>query len=180
MILYAFGCSFTEGQGLKPKELNWPQHLAKLWNVTVINQGERANANLQILWKILNTVPEPNSRAIVMWSNYERESGWNSDEPYPDGFHGNRKRYKAWTTLYSKREAEQRTRLWAHHAQLWFEKHGCDARHTFCLSQTEYPLKNCTVPEIDVKWNWLDLALDQEHPGKNSHRDMAEQINTQW
>ena len=87
--LWAYGCSWTQGVGLKDvsifknsqwEDLNkaslyaWPNILAQLINYNCVNKGHGGSSNLEILHSILDTCQQwkPGDLVIVMWSYYER------------------------------------------------------------------------------------------------------------
>lgn len=83
MRLFAFGDSFTFGQGLdedvvtptSPHPESWPYLLGRNFSdCAVINNATPGASNKLIAWIILNTVFQPGDIAIVCWSGVDRSS----------------------------------------------------------------------------------------------------------
>lgn len=98
--LWAYGCSWTQGVGLKDnstfknnqwEDLNkasvyaWPSMLAQLINYNCVNKGHGGSSNLEILHIILDTCQQwkPGDLVIVMWSYYERNIFYNIEDNKP-------------------------------------------------------------------------------------------------
>jgi len=85
MRLVAFGCSITYGHGLydcwdpsgtintlTPSKLAWPNKLAELLGVEVINKGSCGASNKEISWNIQNFDFDEDDIVVIAWSYIQR------------------------------------------------------------------------------------------------------------
>jgi hypothetical protein len=78
-MIYAIGCSFTQGAKL-PGQVNmrrpvpgaWPDVLSQLINQEIINQGRSASGNTRMVKRAIDAVLEKADGVIICWTNPER------------------------------------------------------------------------------------------------------------
>lgn len=82
--LIALGCSLTYGHGLpdchispnfpglKPSSMGWPNILGAKMGKDTVNLGICGASNLNILWQLLNYKFEENDFCVVIWSFFNR------------------------------------------------------------------------------------------------------------
>jgi len=77
--LVTFGCSNTFGHHLEdnprqdsPSKYAWPNHLADLLKVPVLNNSKIGIDNKEILFRILNYDFDENDAVFVLWSYHDR------------------------------------------------------------------------------------------------------------
>lgn len=190
--LIAFGDSVTYGQGLEdcngpnftpgpvPSKFAWPQILADILNIQVVNNSLSGVSNLHILWRLLNFKFQSNDLCIVQWTHFGRtpltkltykhlDKEWLADD------------YNKATIL--QMEEMQVTHLGIknyliiHHAHLHLKDKGI--KHVFMSSTKDlssYKLPHALkIPELSstVKLPKVDLALDKQHVGPKSHEILA-------
>jgi len=71
--IYAYGCSFVYGDGVK-KEDAWPQLLGNKFNVPVFNRGERGGSNKFSLIRFFEDLKKftPDTFIIFSWTGFTR------------------------------------------------------------------------------------------------------------
>lgn len=77
--LFAFGCSFTVGQGLpdiypaiKPSGYAWPNVLGSMLGYEVVNKGIAGAGNAEIAASILRTDFKEDDLCVILWSHFTR------------------------------------------------------------------------------------------------------------
>lgn len=194
--LITFGCSFTYGQsmpdcvekgnvynpGPKPSKFAWPNVLSKMLNIECINQSNCGASNLEILYKILDFNFEKDDVIVIMWSlperdiyftrlmkSYRKLGAWMTD-----------KIAKKWMLTLDEYDYIQRSWIYMHHADLYLKNLDVKYMHYPAYADkltVESSLKNISINNLylDGQVN-CDLALDNSHPGIESHKQTANNI----
>jgi hypothetical protein len=192
--LVAFGCSLTFGLALPDKwpyrehhassDYAWPSILAKRLNLQVVNNGIPSAGQTEILSNVLNFNFQQDDICVIMWSYFVRLDFYKFTEPtIGTKIHECNKLHRTYLFLTDKYQTDVGRRNWLaiQHASLYLRYKNIKSIGIMCLEDKErHPntLYNIQIPDIiqDISWNYLDKAMDNAHPGIESHKDMAEQI----
>jgi hypothetical protein len=118
MKILCCGCSFTYGDELENREEAWPHQLGQMMNAEVMNSGQQASSNRQILHQVIRGVENHNPDWVfVQWSLLYRTEHSDDDREYVvwpgRQWKGNPKQiwveHSKWVTAYNRPEwyAEQ-------------------------------------------------------------------------
>ena len=183
------------GPGRVCSEHAWPSILAKDLGYNVINHSEPGLSNLAILHSILNTKFSDNSICIIMWSYPFRDMIFGSKYlPTLELFNkkiehthrvthvGNWMRdelSKNWILTHNNTDLIMRTWLHIHHANLYLDSLNVPHYNFFVGYQT---IKNHKPDYVKILSKdilvdeFLDYALDNDHPGPLTHIKMSNDI----
>jgi len=199
MKLIVYGCSNTYGQGLsdcwqpqqdlpgrQPSKFGWPQQLANMLDIEVVNYGQPGASPKWVWHKILSTNFTKGDIVCAMWPHWHR---WHVFDKDSDG-----RRLGTWSqdkssSLYHKGSAlyykHQMNKY--DHIQMW--TYFCDHvyKHLKLLNIPFYQTYVCEDEDvkniknmINVKFSYgLDYkprALDGSHPGEEAHKMYAEEL----
>lgn len=197
--LVTFGCSFAYGHGLPdcfklpdrcgdtPSKLAWPQLVANKMYIECANKSNPGSGNLEILLNVLKTQYEPNDIVLISFSYFERFNNYKLiDEK------GNSKRIESDVLehknlilaelgeTYYKVKNYWDNWLSIHHCEQFLRNKGIK---NFLFFGTpvgaRYPKPDILKLEnfIDtIPFIFKDKALDDRHPGTESHRLLSEII----
>ena len=203
MYIVAFGCSNTYGEGLKdcwvdgkegskPSKLAWPQLLGNMFDRNVVNNSKPGCSNKYIEYSVLeNEHIKENDIVVILWTYYDRTTIYNEDKiPYRilpsdlrpgkgvvpnanlkttkfyyEKMHSN---FDSWRDFY--------TRL--NNVRDYLDSKKIKNYHFSC--ERDHPYVGITP-----KWNRVNLhntpfvkgmplALDNNHPGEESHKKLAD------
>lgn len=189
MRIIAFGCSYTYGHGLPdclladkvtqgptPSQLAFPNLVGNKLNCPTINLGKSGNSNKEIWNDILNFKFESNDIAIVTWTYYSRFCIIKSDmirriSPW-------RKEEKPFYLNYSDRHdmvLDFYGRL--NHVSSYLNNIGIQ-NHNFVIEYSDMKAPIWNQTEIMGKFEVLDKADDNCHPGIVSHAKFSDDIYT--
>jgi hypothetical protein len=193
--LVAFGCSYTYGHGLEdchiepnnpgpnPSKLAWPNLLGNMLGLEVVNCSNPGASNIHILWKLLNFDFNDDDLCVVMWTHFSRHPfsilkydptiiQW---DDYTDKVFTNE------VSDLSKENLAIRNIITLHHgySHLLNKK----IKHLFVIGSTS-DLSRYTFPDIKIPTLMTDLiikkypdtALDNMHPGPNTHMFIAKYL----
>lgn len=187
MRIISFGCSYTYGHGLAdcleedkitqgadPSKLAFASLLAKKINCKCINLGKSGNSNKEIWYDILNFKFHKNDIAIITWTYFSRFCIIKSDKirrinPWKE-------EEKLFYMNYSNRHdmvLDFYGRL--NHVNSYLNNIGVK-NYNFVIEypDIEIPLWNQT--NILGKFEMLDKAEDNCHPGVISHTEFSDSI----
>lgn len=188
--IVAFGCSNTVGEYLPGwtaatldnewkttlSDYAWPFVLARKMSISQVdNLAWGGLGNHEILHRILNTDFSPDDLVVIAWSFAGREILFQSDGVVSQtmwGTSGN-KFYAA----HDIADLEVKSMEYVHHAELYLKNLGV----TYAMAQVELwnfktPQWRWYNPDDYIYFNKVDMALDQQHPGVESHRLLAEKM----
>jgi hypothetical protein len=206
MSLFAFGCSLTYGQSLldctgqdvytpgpNPSDHAWPSELANIVNISCINLSLPGISNKYILKQILNAPITEDDTVVVQWSYFSRWTVFKDD--------GNHLHIGPWKNdsfkifldnYYSEDDCVFNNVLVIDHAWLHLEKIGCNfifacaeknnekywneedkIKHLF----DEKHFKHSNKFHLSIKDFMIDKALDNRHPGPDSHKSYAKYLS---
>jgi hypothetical protein len=188
--LFAFGCSCTVGEYLpgwqaatlennwqtKLSDDAWPFVLArKLCMSQVENKAWGGDSNHEIMHKILLTDFQPGDIAVIGWSYAGREITFHPKGIITQTMWGlNAERFYA---AHDIEDLELKSMEYVHHIQLYLKSLGVKyvmaAVETWNFKTPQWRFYN---PDDFVFYNFIDRALDNEHPGLRSHAELAYQI----
>jgi hypothetical protein len=190
MRIIAFGCSYTYGHGLpdclekdkitqgpNPSRLAFPTLLANKLNCQSINLGKSGNSNKEIWHDILNFKFQEDDIVIVTWTyfsrfciikadNIRRINPWKEEE-------------KLYYMNYSNRHdmvLDFYGRL--NHINLYLSNIGLK-NYNFVIESPELEIPSWSQTAILGKFEMLDQADDNCHPGVISHAEFAAIIHSQ-
>jgi hypothetical protein len=190
--LVAFGCSLTYGHGLpdcfvppihpgdKPSEYSWPFLLGKKLGLEVVNLGSPGSGNLEILYKLLQYNFDKNDLCIVHWSFYERLDlvRLSTDHTYRINFENIDKEFLSEQGYII--HTELRNFMVIHHAYLNLEKINIpylfiDKKNHVVPVPSFLKTNNYSNYNLNEYFT-LDLALDNSHPGIESHKRFSDYL----
>jgi hypothetical protein len=192
--LVAFGCSYTYGHGLadcyidpnksgpSPSKYAWPNLLANMLGLEVVNCSNPGASNIHILWKLLNFEFTDDDLCVIMWTHFGREPfsnlKYNSANINWDNYESNV--IKTLPEL-SKENIVIRNIIHMHHGYLHLTSK--NIKHLFITGPSDillYELPDIKIPtlmkDISINQSTVDKALDGMHPGPYSHMNIAKQL----
>jgi hypothetical protein len=192
--LVAFGCSLTYGHHLPDsKTQSWPGQLARLLDLECVNNSVPGASNIEILSSILLFDFEPTDIVVVGWTYPERDLifkktnwflkmlNWGDHIRVQVGYKNSET--KLWLKLHNEYDLLVRSGMYMHHAELYLDSQGLKQHHirTYpdrILGPTPLPIsfKELKYFYKDFKFLWIDKALDNNHPGINSHMEAANKL----
>ena len=188
--IVAFGCSNTVGEYLPGwtaatfdnawkttlSDYAWPFVLARKMSISQVdNLAWGGLGNHEILHRILNTDFRPDDLVVVAWSFAGREILFHSNNVVSQTMWGpNGDKFYA---AHDIEDLELKSMEYVHHAELYLKSLGI----TYAMAQIELwnfktPHWRWYNPDDYIYFNQLDMALDQQHPGVESHRLLAEKM----
>lgn len=188
--LFAFGCSCTVGEYLpgwqaataennwKTKLSNdaWPFVLArKLCISQVENKAWGGDSNHEIMHKILLTDFKPDDIVVIAWSFAGREITFHPKGVITQTMWGpNAERFYA---AHDIEDLELKSMEYVHHTELYLK----DQNVPYVMAITEpwtfkTPQWRFYNPNDYVFYDFIDRALDNEHPGLKSHEQLANRV----
>ena len=188
--LFAFGCSCTIGEYLpgwqaatadnnwqtKLSDDAWPFVLArKLCIKKAENLAWGGDSNHEIMHKVLLTDFNPNDVVVIAWSFAGREITFHSKGVISQTMWGpHAERFYA---AHDIEDLELKSMEYIHHTKLYLESLGIK----YAMAITE-PWKFKTPkwrfynPDDYLFYYFIDRALDNEHPGLKSHKQLADKM----
>lgn len=199
--LIAYGCSFTYGHGLpdciKPldrpgkyaSKFAWPQLLSEMLQFDeCINLSKPGSGNFEMLMRVLGTEFKSDDIVIIAWSCFERFNSYrmkmhdhtNSTfvNPWDPKF---KEEFLCYTNIPFYRENTYWNNWLAmHHAEIFLNnKNIKNFSYLGVHDEDDNKLKPSVLNfsnMLDIDLCKIDLALDNKHPGLESHRLQAETI----
>ena len=175
-------------------QYSWPTLLAKDLVFNLKNYSQPGMSNLAILHKILNTNYNDNSICIIMWSYHTRDMIFNDNylpnkqlftkkpETYdvtPVGGWIKTSLSKFWTLTHNNTDLIMRTWFHIHYANLYLASLKIPHYNLF----VHYPMIKdykpafVKIPFKDIGvHNFIDKALDDNHPGPLTQQRIAKDI----
>jgi hypothetical protein len=173
----------------------WPSLLANDLGYDLKNYSHPGSSNLAILHKILNTNLDSNSVCVIMWSYPHRDMIFNKEyipnralfnqktDTNGDATHlGNWMKTglsKIWMLTHNDTDLIMRTWFQIHHANLYLTSLKIPHYNVF----VKYPMIKdykpafVKIPFKDIGvHNFLDKALDGDHPGPLTQQRIAKDI----
>jgi hypothetical protein len=190
--LIAFGDSFTYGHWLDitdklPSKSAWPSLLGNILGIETINKSVPGYSNIQILKDILTSPDiQAGDTVIVGWTYSLRDYIFRKNLLNMDTsiqvspWHENKKFVKQWATVHNDYDLSIRAGLYINHAECYLKIKPIKQFH-FCAYQGFFQVlpEFIVRPENFIKQVVLpriDKALDNEHPGRLSHKQAAETL----
>lgn len=184
--LVAFGCSCTYGEELDNLNDAWPNVLANLLNIDVINEGKPGSSNLEILYKILNFDFQKDDVVVVMWTYYSREYLFKTPThqysigPWCQDIND----LTAWTSLHTDHDLIMRSFINIHHANSYLSLLNLKNYHTTVGIRREQTFNSGSLPPNFFKFKLHSVEkifarggkLKRGHPDKLTHSLMAREI----
>lgn len=195
--LFAFGCSFTVGQGLpdiypevKPSVLSWPTVLGNMLDYEVVNNGIPGAGNAEIAASILRTDFKKDDLCVILWSHFTRydyfvyrsdltgNSIWGRNEfknmlarePIEERWWNEHNKVKNWLTI--------------HHICMYLKMQNVDFVHMLgVVDDDTYPKIDVDIPNLIDEHQPTDFIIDKAldadehppgHPGTGSQRLIAQ------
>ena len=203
MYIVAFGCSNTYGEGLKdcwvdgkeaskPSKLAWPQLLGNMFYRNVVNNSKPGCSNKYIEYSVLeNEHIKENDIVVILWTYYDRTTIYNEDKiPYrilpsdlrpekgvvPNANLKNTKFY--YENMHSNFDSWRDFYTRLNNVRDYLDSKKIKNYHFSCEKEHPYVEKT-------PKWNRVNLhntpfvkgmplALDNNHPGEESHKKLAD------
>ena len=195
--LVTFGCSYTEGFALpgweagsddpwpsinnctiKFSDYCWPKVLAKKLGTECVNIGRGGSSNLEILVRIQNFKFRPDDIVAVLWSFYTRENAFSVrfpgsiDRAHDPAFQFHEDYYK----IHSDGDLFLRTKIYINYVKMLLEQNNL-MYHMGSINQLgSFRMLDVhmTVPSPQLdSFPGIDKALDNAHPGVQSHEKYA-------
>ena len=193
--LIAFGDSFTYGHHLpdcleqcNPSKHAWPEVLGSQIKRLVINKSFPGSSNIEILFNVLNFKFEPDDLVIIGWTVIYRDLIYkkslfgrifNSQEHKKITLHDNDELSKKWADVHNSYDLAIRSGLHIEHCNLHLEQLKVNHYHFFALDiANKKPIwthkPKTWIDKTIIKYK--DFALDNSHPGINSHKHAADKL----
>lgn len=189
--LVTFGCSNTFGVDLDdnyhtkefPSKYAWPNHLADLLKVPVVNNSKIGIDNKEILFNILNYDFDENDVVFVLWSYHDRHCIIKNDSIEMIGIWRKKHKLSKWYYKY----------LWNKYDSTFENYLYINLAHYHLQEQNiEHIFLSCSQNHIDLSLEWnsvkflnvffddvkteFPLAKDGLHPGMDAHKVFAKII----
>lgn len=198
--LITFGDSFTSGQKLEDEITQcWPARLGLKLDLKTINKAYPGSSNVEILAEILNFKFDKDDLVIIGWTYVERDVVFKKDTLFKlnsgrgryINYGGNRRLSawnddpicKQWFNIYTDYDLGIKSGLHIHHAELFLDSLGITHYHFLSHMQSYNPFENpprwIKKPKNLIKnlmFKKIDLALDNSHPGVQSHQRLADKL----
>tara|TARA_B110000046_G_scaffold64379_1_gene71871 strand:+ start:25926 stop:26579 length:654 start_codon:yes stop_codon:yes gene_type:complete len=203
--LVAFGCSLTFGESLDdiypdnntPSKLAWPQVLGDLAGIPVDNQANPGASNKEIAHQILNYNFDPTDIVVVCWSFSDRFCIIREDKDLlrlgiwhvnPKYFSLKEKERESqqvstafFTHMHDENDMSLNQHYCIHYANLFLNSKKIKNYHLIARNNLIKDHKFFDTPvltNIDYLQLIIDnpLALDDDHPGKQTHQLLAQEI----
>lgn len=195
--LWAFGCSFTTGDGLpnpiadRPNILAYPQLVANHFEMTCMNKGKSGSSNKSIHHRIMNRFEgDENDIVIVTWTYPHRSCILNSREEetvislhhaqagpsknISEEFYGH---------FYSEYESNFELNLRMHHAYQYLASMNVKQIHIMydlkLFRREKFNTTPLQVFDFKTIQNKHPLGSDNLHPGEKAHAEYAQEIISQ-
>ena len=189
--LVTFGDSFTYGHYL-PDHLtqSWPAVLASRLNYELVNKAVCGSSNIEILAEILTFNFQPSDLVIIGWTFIERDIIFQKQTLLGRIFNRHEHiRIQAWQdsaeslqyiNLHSDFDMAVRSGLYVHHAELHLQLAGVEQHHIYTQNRNTKPEYFCKPKYFikNFKFVRIDKALDDSHPGIESHKQTANKLFT--
>jgi hypothetical protein len=190
--LISFGCSFTYGYGLSdcylenlqagpdPSKQSYPGLLEKEFNIPSINKGKPGCSNLYITHEILNYQFQEGDFVIVQWTSFLRSTLFLKDRELLIGPWIKEDYCKQYYTLVDNEHLLIETTRNVHHIEMYL----LSKRIPFIfITNTKLPPSDkvgwkINTPITSFQKPYLDLALDNLHPGPKTHNHVANHLST--
>jgi hypothetical protein len=194
MRLITFGCSITYGHGLEdccfgqsyepgpiPSKLAWPSLLAEKLNLECVNLSRPGFSNKAITKKILEFEYQTNDIVVVQWTFKNRSSVFIDENQIEciGPWLKDKKSRKFYEYFYSDIEGEWDFQTKSLASKSYLDLLGLknyhlalkrdDLRNTYYWNKVNY----LPIFFLDIARN-MEKALDQLHPGSDSHRIFAD------
>lgn len=186
--LVTFGCSYTVGVGLPDtwpdrkneiSKLSWPYRLGQLLSLDVDNQAVAGSGNAEIFNKILNYNFQPTDLVVIMWSHFIRYDDFKVSKNYET--------HRVWGTFLKNYRSENLLDLVymnAYENYLTFQHASLLLRSKNIKSiaflghpkdKDDFPCPSFINIEnlVEIDKFTIDMALDKEHFGEQSHKKLA-------
>lgn len=192
--LITFGCSYTYGHGLQDchiepniygpsySRLAWPSLLSNMLGVELVNCGKPGVSNLYILWNLLNFDFQENDLCVIMWTHYGRHPFTNLkyDSSIIDWDDFDSSVIKKLPAL----DAENiiiKNHMSMHHAYTHLLSK--NIQQYFVIGSSDgllYKQPKLKIPSLDYEITinkfQVDKALDNMHPGPQTHLAIAKEL----
>lgn len=184
----------SNGVGLVHSQYSWPTLLANDLGYDLKNYSLPGMSNLAILHRILNTNYNDNSICVIMWSYHSRDMIFSdkyqpnkhlfakkseTDEIIPVGGWIKNTLSKIWMLTHNNTDLIMRTWFHIHYANLYLASLKIPHYNLF----VNYPMIQdykpafVKIPFKDIGvHNFLDKALDGNHPGPLTQQRIAKDI----
>ena len=192
--LIAFGCSYTYGHGLadchiepnlfglNPSKLAWPNLLANMLDLEPVNCSNPGASNIHILWKLLNFDFKDDDLCVIMWTHFGRlpysNLKYNSSIIEWDNYDNDLIRR---LPEIEEENIVVKNYMSIHHGYLHLLSKKIP--HHFIIWPSDGPLYKkhfINIPNMHGEINALlcniDKALDNNHPGENTHMSIATKL----
>jgi hypothetical protein len=157
----------------------WPFVLARLFHITnALNAAKGGDSNHEILLKLLITDFKPGDIVAICWTYAGREVLFHEEGKISQTmWMRNSERFYA---AHDLPDLELRTLEYIHHAELYLRSIGVE----YVMSTSEYIVRDHQHPHAVkltskqdlVPYEFIDVALDNAHPGLQSHQRLAERL----
>lgn len=192
--LVAFGCSYTYGHGLtdchidpnlpgsEPSKFSWPSLLADMLNVEVVNCSDPGASNIHMLWKLINFEFKKDDICVIMWSHFGRLpfSNLKYDPNNVIWENYDRSVIRSLPDI-DKENIIVKNCIVMHHAYSYLEMK--NIKHMMVVAPNDlksYKFPYINIPslnaDITIQKYQSDLALDNLHPGPDTHKTIAKEI----
>lgn len=195
--LFAFGCSFTVGQGLPDvhpnvthSSLAWPAVLGEMLGYEVVNKGVPGAGNAEIASYIFNTDFNDDDLCVILWSHFTRYDHFVYKDDLTGSNQWQRNEYAAMLARNPIDEAwwkeHNRVKNWLaiHHTSLYLQSKNIKfVQMLGIVDYDTYPMIGLEIPNLIDEHQPIDFiidrALDAEdnppgHPGTGSQRLIAQ------
>jgi len=187
MRIIAFGCSYTYGHGLSDcleadkttqgpmaSKIAFPALLSKKLNCEYINLGKSGNSNKEIWHDILNFRFQANDIAIITWTYFSRFCIIKSD---------NIRRINPWKEeekLFYMNYSNRHDMVIDFYGRLNHISSYLDniniKNYNFVIEYPDVEIPSWSQTNVLGKFEMLDKADDNCHPGVISHNEFADSI----
>jgi hypothetical protein len=194
--LITFGCSYTFGQALPdtdgsyPSNMAWPKILGNMLDRNVINKGRPGSSNLEILFSLLNFSFKKDDIVVIGWTHVNRDYIFNKTKNIALGAWSDDNILSNWVQVHNDYDLSVRSGLYIHHAELFLDSLGIRQYHFRAIGSATFVDKivNAFTEIKPLYTNKLkhqikkrilykkDLALDNAHPGVESHLHAAKEL----
>lgn len=199
--LVSFGCSFTYGHSLpdcyvgngrpsdSPSKFAWPSLLAEKLDYDCLNLSACGSGNYQILLDILRTDFKQDDIVVTGYSYFDRYPYYQMSDRINEGFQiGQKMKHVLHRKEINKEilgDTSDEQKFWNNWLSIQHAEMLLNSKNIKNYSFLNVPkIAQETKPDLikltnfftDVQLTFKDYALDNEHPGIETHRLQSEQL----
>ena len=189
--LVTFGCSHTQGTGLKSSDHSWTKILADFLNRDLVNMGYQGNGMKAIAYSIDNFKFQDDDFVVVLWSHSHRHYLIRNNDKenvriIPQVAHLSEYAGRWYKYYFHKQDSKFVDKVHIKYADTILKASSVEYIHCFCCEMPK-PTPEIYLKELDIQANVFNLLFydhlrhmpkseDGEHLGVEANEYFAEAL----